>query len=140
MMKRKTKSPPAAGCNSVAVSGCSAAIHYRRPADDCPVILDTYAAAPTVEYAAAMFSPLMTHHEAAFRCLVAYKWRTGLYRASDDCEGILMGTTAILYPRESNECEARQIQRHNYDNFINTMAEIIQKYAPQIQQLREGLS
>jgi hypothetical protein len=72
-----------------------------------------------------------------FRRLVHFRWHTGEYRAPDDCNGFMLGTTAILYPRQSNDPKAQQIQQLNYDNFISTMAEMIQKYAPQIQKLRE---
>lgn len=72
-----------------------------------------------------------------FRRLVHFRWRTGEYHAPGDCDGFLVGTTAILYPRKAKDPEEQQIQQLNYDNFISTMAKMIQKYAPQIQKLRE---
>ena len=123
-MKRKSK-PPVTACYAPAVTNA------------CPIV-QTAPAVNTTEYAPVTFTPVAaSFDDVMFRRLVHFRWHTGEYRAPDDCNGFMLGTTAILYPRQSNDPQAQQIQQLNYDNFISTLAEMIQEYAPQIQKLRE---
>lgn len=123
-MKRKSN-PPVTAYYAPAVTNVS------------PIVQTT----PTVnatECAPVTFTPTATSFEnVLFRRLVHFRWHTGEYRAPDDCEGFLLGTTAIFYPRQTADPKEQQIQQLNYDNFINTMAAMIQKYSPQIQNLRK---
>ena len=111
--------------------------YYTAEANALPVIQAPCAEAQATVYADLALSPVFTPHKAMFRQQVRAKWRTGEYRAPDDCDGLLVGTTAILSPREATDPKERQIQQLNYDNFISVMAEMIQKYAPKIQKLQE---
>lgn len=40
--------------------------------------------------------------------------------------------TVLRFPPEAADTEARQVQKLNYDSFIHVMAEMVQKYAPEI--------
>ncbi len=40
--------------------------------------------------------------------------------------------TVLRFPPEAAVAKERQVQKLNYDNFIHVMAEVIQKYAPEI--------
>jgi len=40
--------------------------------------------------------------------------------------------TGLWFPPEAAVAKERQVQKLNYDNFIHVMAEVIQKYAPEI--------
>lgn len=40
--------------------------------------------------------------------------------------------TVLRFPPEAADAKARQVQKLNYDSFIHVMAEVIQKYAPEI--------
>lgn len=123
-MKRKSD-PTAAVCNNPAA------------ANTCPVIR-TAPAADAADFAASNCTPKSASlQNILFRRLVHFRWRMGEYRIPDDCEGFMLGTTAILYPRKSDDPREQQIQQLNYENAVNTVAQMIQKYAPQIQKLRE---
>lgn len=124
--KMKRKSDPTA-----AIVYNPAAANTRPIVQNAPAAVATDYAASTCTLKAASLQHILFLH------LVHFRWRTGEYCAPDDCEVFMMGTTAILYPRKSDDPKEQQIQQHNYDNFINTMAQMIHKYAPQIQKLRE---
>lgn len=40
--------------------------------------------------------------------------------------------TVLRFPPEATDAKARQVQKLNYDHFIHVMAEMVQKYAPEI--------
>lgn len=40
--------------------------------------------------------------------------------------------TVLRFPPEAAGTKARQVQKLNYDSFIHVMAEMVQKYAPEI--------
>ncbi len=41
--------------------------------------------------------------------------------------------TALRFPRKAEDSKGQQIQQMNYDIFIRTMADLIKKYTPKIQ-------
>ncbi len=41
--------------------------------------------------------------------------------------------TALRFPRKAEDYRTQQIQQMNYDVFIRTMADLIKKYTPKIQ-------
>lgn len=41
--------------------------------------------------------------------------------------------TALRFPRKAEDSKGQQIQKMNYDIFIRTMADLIKKYSPKIQ-------
>lgn len=41
--------------------------------------------------------------------------------------------TALRFPRKAEDYRTQQIQQMNYDIFIRTMADLIKKYAPKMQ-------
>ncbi len=41
--------------------------------------------------------------------------------------------TALRFPRKAEDYRTRQIQQMKYDTFVRTMADLIKKYAPKIQ-------
>jgi len=63
------------------------------------------------------------------RLMVESKWRTGEYTRPKNYDAVLVGTTAMLFPHQATEPDEQQIQQLNYDNFIKTMADMIQKYS-----------
>ena len=111
--------------------------YYTAEVNALPVIQAPCAEAQATVYADLVLSPVLTPHKAMYRHQVRAKWRTGKYSHPADYDAVLVGTTAILSPCKSADPKAQQIQQHNYDNFIHTMAEMIQKYAPKIQKLQE---
>lgn len=40
--------------------------------------------------------------------------------------------TVLRFPPKAADTKARQVQKLNYDSFIHVMAEMVQKYAPEI--------
>lgn len=40
--------------------------------------------------------------------------------------------TVLRFPPEAADTKARQVHKLNYDSFIHVMAEMVQKYAPEI--------
>lgn len=89
--------------------------------------------------AAASFTPQASFPDSKteFRLLVESKWRTGEYTCPDGYDMFLLDTVAILSPKKATDPKEQQIQQLNYENFINVMAEMIQKYTPKIQKLQE---
>lgn len=41
--------------------------------------------------------------------------------------------TALRFPRKAKDTKGQQVQKMKYDTFIRTMADLIKKYAPKIQ-------
>ncbi len=41
--------------------------------------------------------------------------------------------TALRFPRKADDYRTQQVQQIKYDTFIRTMADLIKKYAPKIQ-------
>lgn len=41
--------------------------------------------------------------------------------------------TALRFPRKAVDSKGQQVQKMNYDIFIKTMADLIKKYAPKMQ-------
>lgn len=41
--------------------------------------------------------------------------------------------TALRFPRKAEDSKGQQVQKMKYDTFIRTMADLIKKYAPKMQ-------
>ncbi len=56
----------------------------------------------------------------------------GVYNIGFIDDALMHTCTSLIFPPKATDYRERQVQEMNYNSFIQTMAEMIKKYAPKI--------